>query len=178
MITAQWERKAKSYRGSTVVLAVWLGLSGCGYRFTAGGAPLPQGVRHVFVPLFGNHTPEPNVEVTFTQVMREQLLRAGTDGDGGSEARLEGDVRSLVSATGMTLNNVANAPPVYRVNGSLQLRLLKGTALVAATTVNGSEDYLSAGGDILATEANRKAAIRRLAETLVKDGYGRLASGF
>jgi hypothetical protein len=154
------------------------GLSACGYHFTAGGAPLPSGIRHVFVPVFANHTPEPNAEVVFTQAMREQLGRAGSQGGQTSEARLEGDLRSLSNYTGLSLTNVPNGPPVYRIGASLRLRLLKGRELVAQADVDGSEDYLSAGGDILATEANRQAALARLAQSLTQDGYGRLVGGF
>src|SRR4051794_25467322 len=38
-------------------------LLSCGYRFTAAGAPLPEGIREVQVPVFANHTAEPRLEL-------------------------------------------------------------------------------------------------------------------
>jgi hypothetical protein len=139
---------------------------------------LPQGIRRVFVPVFTNHTQEPHVEAVFTQMMRDQVAKAGAEADAHADARLLGDVLRLVSTTGMTLNNVQYAPPVYRVGVTLRVRLMKGGAVVAQADVEGTEDYLSAGGNILATESNRQAAIARLALTLSQDGYNRLAGGF
>ena len=42
---------------------------------------------------------------------------------------------------------------------------------------SGSEEYLpDANNDVLALEAQRQAALRRLAETLVRDGFERLGN--
>jgi hypothetical protein len=155
-----------------------LGLVACGYRFTAGGAPLPDGIRRVYIPVFANHTSEAHAEAVFTELMREEAQRAGTAGDRSSDARLEGDLRGLSSGTGMTLNNAPSAPPVYRLAATIRLKLVRTGSVLGQVDVDGTEDYLSAGGDILATEANRQAALSRLARTLCHDGYNRLASGF
>ena len=47
--------------------------------------------------------------------------------------------------------------------------------VLAETVVSGNEDYPS-GADLLLTEANRSAALRRLAEQMMREGYERLAS--
>jgi hypothetical protein len=60
-------------------VSVWLlVLSSCGYRFSAPGGALPEGLRAVRAPVFENKTGEPTAEIFFTQAFREQLTRAGT----------------------------------------------------------------------------------------------------
>jgi hypothetical protein len=51
--------------------------------------------------------------------------------------------------------------------------------VLAQAVVTGDEDVLSApGGDVLLTEANRQAGLRRLADSMMREGYERLCSGW
>jgi len=151
--------------------------AGCGYGFSAGGAGLPQGVRHVFAPVVVNRTSEPGLEAVFTEALREQLARAGTLGGEGSEGRLEGELLSVNSAVAQLAPGTSGAL-TYRVVATLRVRLYRGGTLLALTDVGGSEDYVPAlRADVITTEANRQAALRRLAATLAADAYARLATG-
>lgn len=162
--------------------ALLLLAAGCGYRFTAGGAPLPEGIRSVCAPVYLNRTPEPGLEALFTQSMREWLARSGVAGGGGGEceARLEGEILSVTGAQTLLTPPPAQAVASYRVTAVVQLRLVKGGRVVAEAQVTGAEDYLPARplGDVLVSEANRQAALRRLSDALARDGYERLASGW
>ena len=83
-------------RRASLALAVGAVLAlGCGYRFTAAGSPLPNGIREVRVPVFQNHTGEPGLELVYTQALREQAGRAGTAGASrlGSYRRLAAALR-------------------------------------------------------------------------------------
>ena len=153
--------------------------SGCGYRFTAGGAPLPEGLRSVCAPVYRNRTAEPGLEALFSESMRQWLSRSGVSAPaGGCEATLEGEIVSLAGA--QTLLTPAGTLASYRVSAVVNLKLVKGGRVVAQAEVGGSEDYLPArpSGDVLVTEANRQAALRRLADALARDGYERLAGGW
>lgn len=157
---------------------VLFSLCACGYRFTAPGGALPEGVRAVRAPVFDNRTGEPTAELFFTQAFREQLTRAGTLGDEQSEAVVEGSLESVSGApvlSGIDRTTGLGKLPTYRLSASVRLRLQMAGRVLAETTVSGSEDYLS-GADVLLTEANRSAALRRLAEQLMREGYERLAS--
>jgi hypothetical protein len=153
-------------------LALILLSCACGYRFAAPGGALPEGVRSVQAPVFDNRTAEPAAEVLFTQALREQLARAGVLGADASEATVLG---SLEAVSGAPVFATPGKLPTYRLNAAVKLRLLKGERVLVETDVNGAEDYLS-GADLLLTEANRAAALRRLAETMMREGYERLAS--
>ncbi|SRR5712692_11924364 len=156
-------------------LGLLLLLSGCGYRFTAGGAGLPGGIREVYAPIFVNKTPEPGLEAIFTQAMREQLIRAGVAGSSHSDAQLMGEVQSVSGAP--TILTSGGTLASYRLFAQIGVRLRNNGADVpnAAVVVAGQEDYLP-GKNILESEANRTAALRRLSESLARDAYDRLAT--
>jgi hypothetical protein len=162
-----------------VVAAVLVAGLGCGYHFVARDATLPEGVHAVCAPIFFNNTAEPGLETLFTRSMREQLVRVGTLGDGGKcDARLEGTVTNVGSSPTILTEPTADHPAQlasYRAFAEARLRLLKDEKVLAETTVSGTEDYLPGSGDVLEAEASRQAALHRLSETLMREGYERLA---
>jgi hypothetical protein len=178
-------------RMSVVGWVVVLSGLGCGYRFTPRGAALPEGVRSVCAPVFSNNTPEPGLELLFTRAFRQELVRAGVLGGAGAcEASVLGVVEEVGSAPTIVTEpvyegNTRIAEPQlasYRTWVRVQLRLLKDGRELAATVVLGNEDFLpgtaSVSGDVLEAEANRQAALHRLSETLMREGYDRLASNW
>jgi hypothetical protein len=161
---------------SGLLLAVTL--SACGYRFAAGGGLLPENVTSVRAPLFVNHTAEPGLETVFTRALREQLMHSGVRSDPAAEAELRGEVLNVWGgATILTTPPPGVAEPrlaSYRIFATAKLKLLKGERVLAETDVTGSEDYPPGFEDILRSESNRQAALQRLAQRLMRDGYDRL----
>ncbi|QRK05336.1 hypothetical protein JQX13_34825 [Archangium violaceum] len=164
---------------------------GCGYRFAPGGAGLPEGVRSVCAPVFRNDTAEPALAQLFTQNFRQELLRAGVLGGGGAcEASVEGIVVGVSSGPTNTADPFfqpdaqGTVPRIasYRASATVVLRLMRDGRLLSETTVSGSEDFLpgttNVSGDVLEVEANRQAALHRLSETLMREGYERLATSW
>lgn len=171
-------------RLSAVAWVVLVTGVGCGYRFVPRDGSLPEGVHAVCAPMFRNDTPEPGLETHFTERMRQELVRAGTLGEGKAcDARLEGVVTGVGSAPTIVtepiiVDGVVQVPAQlasYRASASVNLKLLKDGRVLAETNVSGTEDYLPGTGDVLEAEANRQAALRRLSETLMREGYERLA---
>ncbi len=152
--------------------------AGCGYRFTAGSAVLPGGIRAVSAPIFANQTPEPGLQVVFTQSLREQLTRAGIEARADAEAELSGEILSVWGGPALLTTPQANEQSTlasYRIFATARLRLTKAGQSLSELDVSGSEDYLP-GVDVLQTEANRDAALRRLSDRLMRDGFERLAT--
>lgn len=147
-----------------------LGL-GCGYRFTAKGASLPENPRAVFVPVMLNRTAEPGAETYFTQALRTQLSRQGTLGGPTSPVRMLGEITAIFSNQALA-ENVA-----YRINASVTLKVLNGERLMAQTQISASEDFLQ-GADILLTESNRQAALVRLSQRMMEDAMSQLSTGW
>jgi hypothetical protein len=149
-------------------------LLGCGYHFTGGAAALPDGIRAVRVPVFKNRTADVSVETTFTEAMRVQLERAQVLGGPASDAVLEGEVVALSTSQTPAANNALAS---YRLSGLVRLRLTRNGQVVSAADVSGFEDYLTgASDDPLLSEANREEALHRLATSLAREGYERIAS--
>lgn len=168
-----------------------LSAAGCGYRFTSQGAGLPEGVRSVCAPVLRNDTAEPGLEVLFTRLLRQELVRAGVlGGTGACEATLVGVVRSVGSGPTVVAEpffqpnaqTAAAQVASYQASAVVLLRLERDGRVLAETEVSGAEDFLpgttGVSGDVLQVEANRLAALHRLAETLMREGYDRLASNW
>ncbi|RKG50706.1 hypothetical protein D7X30_37095 [Corallococcus sp. AB011P] len=152
-----------------VVAAAMLG-AGCGYRFSPWGSALPEGTGQVCAPILANETAEPGLENLFTRYLRNQLIQAGRLATApGCASTIEGAVLNIWTSPTIIPNN-------YRISTTVRLRLVKEGQLLSETVVAGTEDYLQGRGNVLEAEANRQAALARLAELLMRDGYDRLAS--
>ncbi|MDP1823874.1 MAG: LptE family protein [Archangium sp.] len=147
-------------------------LASCGYRFTAPNASLPGGIRTASVPFFINRTAEPGAELAFTQAARDQLDRAGRLGGPDADGVLEGTILSVGSGPFLAAPTLGRQP-VFRMTAALTLTLKKSGLDVGTTTVSVSEEFPS-GPDVLLTESNRDAALRRLADAAVREGLERL----
>jgi hypothetical protein len=146
--------------------------AGCGYRFVARDSGLPEGTGGVCAPVFLNETPEPTLETLFTRHLRQELTRVGRLSAGANCAtRIEGAVLSVWTSPTITGN-------YFRVYVTVRLRLVRDGQQVNETVVSGTEDFLQGSGDVLESEASRQAALDRLAEVLMHDGYDRLASAW
>lgn len=155
-------------------LVVGLLLSACGYRFTAPNASLPAGLTAVQVPMFENKTADPSIELVFTQAARDQLQRAGRLGGDTAEGTLRGTVLTISGGPFMSAPTLGRQPGM-RVTVGVLFVLEKQGREVARTAVNFAEEFPS-GADVLLTESNREAALRRIADSAVREGLERLQS--
>ena len=142
----------------------------CGYqvvRVAGGGSPLR-------VAAFKNPTAQPEVGGLFAAAAREQLhLRGRLAAEGAPGLTLEGELLGLRVSSSVLSAGGAGA---LRVEADLRFRLVEAGAVKAEETVSGGEEFLQ-GVDVLGTEANRRAALRRLADALVRMGLERLEAG-
>lgn len=162
---------SRALRAGRLVLLT-LAASACGYRFVAPNAELPAGIKSVQVPVFVNRTAEPAAELFFTEAAKEQLSRASRLGGDTSDATLEG---TLLAVSSGPIQGSPELPkqPVFRITVTLALALKKGGAQVSGATVVTSEEFPS-GADVLLTESNRAQALKRIAETAVREGLERM----
>jgi hypothetical protein len=85
---------------------------------------------------------------------------------------LEGTLLSVTSGPFLQAPELPRQP-VFRLSVTLSLTLKKHDAVVGNTTVALSEEFPS-GADVLLTESNRGAALRRIAESAAREGLERL----
>lgn len=152
--------------------ALALAAAGCGYSFSHGGK-LPKGAAGLRVTPVDNRTAQAEVGGLFEGALREELLARGQLSESAEAPRLDLEVATLKTSTGAL--NLTGAF-TFSVNADLRARVRDGSGaeLVADQLVLG-EDYL-AGVDVLGTEANRRAALRRLARNAARELVARLAA--
>jgi hypothetical protein len=124
--------------------------------------------------VFANQTSEAGAEALLTEALREVYLRSGRLGGATAQARIEG---VLVTVASLPLVASPGRLPNYRLQATVQLTLIKDEVVLKTVTVAGGEDY-PAGADVLSSEVNRGTALRRLAESLMREGAERLSSGW
>jgi hypothetical protein len=121
---------------------------------------------------FVNRSPQAEAGGLFGGAVRQQLAARGRlAAEGDAEAPLlDGELvglRSSPSALG------AVGPQAFRLDADLHVRVRRGEAVLYDDLLHGYEDYLP-GVDVIGTEANRRAALRRLCETMSRDALERL----
>ena len=153
------------------LVACGLSLLGCGYAFTHGGT-LPAGAKTLNVAPVKNRTALAEAGGLFEGALRDELQARGQLAKGDAPAaELELlTLRSLPSALG------AAGAIAFRLDADVRLRVaaVSGAPIYEDAAQLG-EDYL-AGEDVLETEANRRAALRRLSRALSRELLERLAA--
>jgi hypothetical protein len=112
-----------------------------------------------------NDTAQAEAGGIFASAIRSELAgRARLDPDGSSSPEL---VLELLALRSIPTTSAGEGAASFRLDADLKLNV--GTW---EDRVHGSEDYL-AGMDVLGTEANRRAALRRLARTAAREAIDR-----
>ena len=97
-MTVRWRRLTAAV---FLALAV-LGTSGCGYSLAGRGSFLPDYIRVIGVPVFGNRTKMFNLETQITEKVRSEFIGRGrytiVPESSGVDALLTGEVTSVVIA--------------------------------------------------------------------------------
>ncbi|MGE5047029.1 MAG: LPS assembly lipoprotein LptE [Deltaproteobacteria bacterium] len=140
---------------------IGLCLAACGYA-PVRGRPA-AGLR---VAAVRNDTAEAEVGGVFAAELRRELAGRGMlEPDSSAAPELRAEVRALRSVpSGVSAEGGAAS---FRLDAELRLQTPEYT-----DTLAGGEDYL-AGVDVLGTEANRRAALRRLMRTLAVEAIER-----
>jgi len=139
------------------LLTVALAAAACGYHVAKpGDVPTGQAIR---VKSFENYTAQVEAGGIFAAALREELSARGRlapESSAGPELTAELlSLASVPSALG------AQGASAYSLSAAVRVRLRDASGIVYEDQVGLGEDYL-AGIDVLGTEANRRAALRRL----------------
>jgi len=148
---------------------------GCGYRVARpGDVPKGQDIR---VAAFQNYTAQVEAGGVFGGALREELSARGRLApEGASGPELTGELLTLASVPSALGAQGASA---FSLSATVRVRLRDASGVVYEDRAGLGEDYL-AGVDVLGTEANRRAALRRLARNLSRELLERMsvAAGF
>jgi hypothetical protein len=151
-------------------LAIAVAASACGYQI-ARPSEVPKG-QPIRVASFENYTAQVEAGGLFASALRSELAARGRlapEGAGGPE--LTGELLSLASWPSALGAQGASA---YNLSAAVRMRLRDGSTVVYEDQVGMGEDYL-AGVDVLGTEANRRAAMRRLSLRISRELLERMS---
>jgi outer membrane lipopolysaccharide assembly protein LptE/RlpB len=159
-----------SASGFTLGLAI--AVVGCGYSFSSGGR-LPKGAAALRVGPVDNRTALAEAGGIFEGALRDELIARGQLSEGGEVPVLDVQVTALRSAPSTVSSGGALA---FRLDADVRARVRDARGAELLTDQVGiGEDYL-AGVDVLGTEANRRAALRRLARSAARELMQRLGA--
>jgi hypothetical protein len=150
-----------------------LAASGCGYSFTHGGR-LPRGAESLRVAAVDNRTAQAEAGGIVGGALRDELSARGQlSAEGAAAPVAELQLVALRSATSALSGSGAFA---FRLDAEVRLRVraASGEPIYEDQALLG-EDYL-AGEDVVETEANRRAALRRLSRALARELVERMAA--
>jgi hypothetical protein len=138
---------------------------GCRYHFTEPKGTMVDQIAQVWVPVFFNRTAEANLEIAFTNALREQLAQGAHFSNDTSEAVMTGTVMAVSASPFL---GAPGLPPNSMARASVQIVLTVKGVSVKTVVLNGEEEF-PPGPDILLTEQNRALALSRLAQKMMRD---------
>ena len=151
----------------------------CAYQFSGEG-PLPAGVTSVYIPIFENRSGEIGIENFFTDdlinefiLKRKSALRTQAD----AEATIIGVIEYVRVIT--IAHRTQQRSSQRRVIASAALRLTdaKGRILWSASGITSNEAY-EVTDDKMATEQNKREALKVLSRRLAENLFNRLTDNF
>ena len=170
------------------LLAAGIGSSSCGYALAGRGSFLPDYIRTLGIPMFGNTTPNPTIEQIFTQKVREEFQASGrytvVPSDSGVDGVVRGEIQS-VSYQPVGLND-AQLASRYRFTVVVKVAfedVKQQKTLWENGALSFSEEYdlgtpTSGGLDFAAFAGSNRAAFDRIATDFAKSVVSAILEAF
>lgn len=154
-----------------LMLALAVGISGCGYNFRGKTNNLPSDVRTIAIPVFKNYTGETRIESTFTdqtifQFTRSQLLRVVSEKS--ADAILKGEItRADVEDVSYTAQETSKQRRITIAVKASLTRTKDGKLLWQRHELKQQRTF-AVGSSPQATDLNKAAAVNELAKSLAQ----------
>ncbi|MGE0863646.1 MAG: LptE family protein [Vicinamibacterales bacterium] len=170
------------------VLVAGAGVSSCGYALAGRGSFLPDYIRTLGIPMFGNTTPNPIIEQIFTQKVREEFQASGRytviPSDSGADGIVRGEIQS-VSSQPVALNDQQLASR-YRFTVIVKVAfedVKQQKTLWENAALSFSEEYdlgtpTSGALDFAAFAGSNRAAFDRIAADFAKSVVSAILEAF
>jgi len=149
-------------------------MNGCGYRLSSSMSPLAEDIKTIAIPFLKNSTLQPGIENMFTDALRKEFIRKGSlrvVGKDGADLILEGSILSfeIYPVAFSAVDNVMEQRAIVSMAVWLKRRK-DGKILWKNANIIKTTEY-DVVLDLAITDANEKAALRRIAEEVSKDIY-------
>jgi outer membrane lipopolysaccharide assembly protein LptE/RlpB len=155
-----------------------LSTAACGYRFSAGGR-LGENITSVSVNMLENRTAETGVENIFTNDLIFEFTKNGNAivESASADAVLSGTIEAMPVETVAYRGQVTSLERRITAFVSLRLSDRQGKVIWSANGISRSETY-GILSEKVATDYNKREAIRALSERLAEDVYYRITDKF
>lgn len=175
-------KDAVLHRPVPFVFALWMVFlvtaAGCGYRFSASGR-IGDNITTVSVTMLENQTAETGVENIFTNDLIFEFMKNGNTiaEHDTADAVLSGSIDAMPMETVSYRGQITSIE--RRITAFVSLRLIdrKGQVIWSANTLARSETY-GILQEKVATDYNKREAIRILSKRLAEDVYNRITENF
>ena len=163
------------------IVIFWMAIAACGYHFAGQANNLPPEIRSLAIPIFENRSLEPRIENDFTndlifEFTRSKQLAIAEEKD--ADAILTGIIMQIGTETIAYTAKVASAEQRVYVRLNVQLRRSdNGAILWSDRSLYEKEEYIVAP-EKAKTEANKRAAIKLIAERAAEKIHNRIFQGF
>jgi hypothetical protein len=177
----------REFLGTLPVLAAGLGAASCGYALSGRGSFLPDYIRILGIPMFGNATPYQTVEQVFTQKIRLEFQTSRrytvVPTDEGADGVVRGEV-SAISLQPVSLTDQQLASR-YRITVVVKIALEDMKAqkvLWENPALSFSDEYEvsspQSGGDVSAFIATDRVAFERMSTDFARSIVSAILEAF
>ena len=156
-------------------------LSGCGYHLAGSVSSLPPDINRIAIPLFFNKTLRPDIENQFTSALLDEFVKGrkvDVVGEMEADAVIRGVITSFeTSPISFTKGDVVQE---YRVTVRLEISLVRKSdesVVWKDKDISYFTEYRN-DPDVAVSEANRDAAIKKIAVEVARQLYGNILEGF
>ncbi|MEE4357297.1 MAG: LptE family protein [Desulfococcaceae bacterium] len=162
----------------TLLFAVLLLLSACGYRF-AGGGKLPFDVQSLHVEIYQNRTSETGAEVTFSNDMAYEFSRNGYQIADKEKAGavVSGEIISILVDTVSRRGQIGSLE--RRVSARVNIRITDSEGKELRNLKNISQsDVFAVSSESSTNDYNKKMVLESISKRIAEDVYSRLTEEF
>jgi hypothetical protein len=169
------------------ILAGSIGMASCGYALAGRGSFLPDYIKTLGIPMFGNATPHQSVEQLFTQKVRLEFQSSRrytvVPSDEGVDGVVRGEIQSInLQPAGVNDQRLASRS---RVTVTVKVRfedVKAGKTLWENPALSFSDEYElanpSSGGDVSAFVGNDRVAMDRLSTDFARTVVSAILEAF
>jgi TolB-like protein len=163
------------------IVICWIGIAACGYHFLGVEDNLPPEIRSIAIPVFENRSSEPRIENDFTndlifEFTRSKQLAIAEKKD--ADVILTGIIMQIGTETIAYTAKVASSEQRVYVRLHLQLRRSDNGEILWSDPLFYEKEEFRVASDKVQTEANKRAAIKLIAERTAEKIHNRIFQNF
>ncbi|MEK6725110.1 MAG: LPS assembly lipoprotein LptE [Deltaproteobacteria bacterium] len=169
----------KGFRFIALICA--LTLPACGYHLAGTVSSLPPDVKKIAIPQFSNKTLRPDIENQFTNALLDEFAK-GKKVEVVGESDADAVVKGIITSFENTPISYKGGDVIqeYRVTVRLEVSLTKKadeSVIWKDKNISYFSEYKS-DPDVAIAEANRDAAVRKIAVDVARQLYSNILEGF